>query len=59
MAPPRRGGRGLRNFMGQSTITNNTVGVSFGTGGVVSSFGNNRIIGNAPDGSPTSTIAEH
>jgi hypothetical protein len=33
--------------------------VSFGTGGVVSSFGNNRIIGNATDGSPTSTIAEH
>ncbi|MBA8887947.1 hypothetical protein FHW12_002171 [Dokdonella fugitiva] len=46
-------------FLSDSTITNNTVGVSNATGGAVTSFGNNNIAGNATDGSPSSTIVQH
>jgi hypothetical protein len=45
-------------FLSRSTVTNNSVGVAVFFGGVITSFGNNRIIGNTTDGNPTSTISE-
>jgi len=45
-------------FISRSTVTNNTVGVSSSSSGALTSFGNNRIIGNATDGNPTATIVE-
>lgn len=45
-------------FLSRSTVTNNVVGVSVSSGGTLTSFGNNRIIGNTTDGNPTSTINE-
>ena len=40
------------------TVTHNSMGVSASSGGIVTSFGNNRFIGNTTDGDPSSTIAE-
>lgn len=45
-------------FVARSTITNNALGVSATNGGTITSFGNNKIIGNTTDGNPTSTISE-
>jgi hypothetical protein len=40
------------------TVVNNSVGLSSVTGGNIVSFGNNRIAGNATDGSPTVTLPQ-
>lgn len=45
-------------FISRSTVTHNSVGVSASSSGIVTSFGNNRFIGNTTDGDPSSTIAE-
>lgn len=45
-------------FLSNSTITNNATGLAVFFGGTITSFGNNRIIGNTSDGNPTSTIAQ-
>ena len=45
-------------FMSRSTITNNVTGVSVAGGGVLTSFGNNRIAGNGTDGNPSATVNE-
>jgi hypothetical protein len=44
-------------FISGSTITNNGTGISSSNSAVLTSFGNNRFIGNTTDGNPTSTIA--
>jgi hypothetical protein len=44
-------------FISGSTITNNATGISSSNSAVLTSFGNNRFIGNTVDGNPTSTIA--
>lgn len=45
-------------FLSRSTVTNNTVGVSVSSSGVLTSFGNNRISGNTTDGNPSATVNE-
>lgn len=45
-------------FIAHSTFTGNGTGVSASNSGILSSFGNNRIIGNTTDGNPSSTINE-
>lgn len=45
-------------YITDSTITKNNPGIFASSGGQVISFGNNRVIANAVNGSPTSTIAE-
>ncbi len=42
--------------IGNSTITGNGTGLSFGVGGTLLSFGNNLLNGNSSDGAPSSTI---
>ena len=45
-------------LMSNDSIFQNGTGVSVLSGGVISSFGNNRISGNTTNGSPTSTIGQ-
>src|SRR5262249_1538848 len=40
----------------RSTVTANAIGLQSGTGGVLSSYGDNYVDGNTTDGVPTSTI---
>jgi hypothetical protein len=50
-------GGGKTIFLSRSTITANTVGIGASSGGVIASFSNNRITGNANgDGSPTTVL---
>jgi hypothetical protein len=41
-----------------NVVTNNEYGLHVGSGGQIISFGNNRVIDNTIDGSPTSTVAQ-
>jgi hypothetical protein len=46
-------GAGAQMFMSANTIVGNGVGLATSAGGVLSSFGDNHVAGNATDGSPT------
>ena len=39
--------------IGDSTVTGNSTGLSIGTGGVIDSYGTNKVNGNTTDGAPT------
>jgi hypothetical protein len=45
--------------IGSNDITSNTTGLSASGGGKITSFGNNQIVGNGTDGSPTNTVVTH
>jgi hypothetical protein len=44
-------------LIGDSTLTGNHTGLSILSGGVIESYGTNKVSGNVNDGTPTSTIA--
>jgi hypothetical protein len=54
----RSDGAGAVVRLANAIVTNNTNGLLAGAGGVIQSFGNNRIAGNATNGTPTSTVGE-
>jgi len=50
-------GAGATIRIGDSTVTGNNIGLSTSTGGVIDSYGTNKVNGNGSDGAPTNTIA--
>jgi hypothetical protein len=50
-------GAGTTVQIGESSITGNAVGLKTLSGGVIESYGDNKVRGNATDGSPTTVVA--
>jgi hypothetical protein len=50
-------GAGATVRIGDSTVSGNGTGLSTSSGGVINSYGTNKVHGNNSDGSPTGTIA--
>ncbi len=44
--------------MSDTVVTGFTTGLKLGTGGTITSYGNNRIYGNTTNGSPTTTVSQ-
>jgi hypothetical protein len=53
------GGSGLATvFLGQSSVTGNGTGLHFDGNGAITSWGNNRVAGNATDGAPSGMVLQ-
>jgi hypothetical protein len=53
----RASGPGAIVHLGESTVHGNVLGLEVDNGGVIASYGTNKVSGNGTDGNPTSTIA--
>jgi hypothetical protein len=52
-------GTGATVLLGDSTVTGNVTGLNFSNGGVIASYGTNKVNGNGTDGAPTGTVIAH